>query len=58
MKIKTPKQPEYRITAFTAGGEEVVRLKINPNKRHSVSNTIIGWKIYKDGGVNQILLVK
>lgn len=54
-QYKIPKEPKYSITAFTKGGEEFVRLKINPNKRHSGNNTIIGWNIYRDGVLDKIL---
>ena len=54
MKLKLPKKSEYRITVFTKDGEELVQLKINPKKRHSAKNTIVGWNIYKDGLLHQI----
>ena len=57
-KYKIPRKSLYSVTALTRGGEEQVRLKINPNKRHSSNNTIIGWNIYKDGAFYQTLLAK
>lgn len=63
-QYKIPKEPTYTYTIteltrpLTRHGEEFQRLKINPNKRHSAKNTIIGWNIYKDGVLEKILYQK
>ena len=46
---KEVKLQHIEITAFTRGGEEPKRTKLNPNKRHSKNNTIIGWSVYESG---------
>jgi len=43
---------DIEIIAFTKCGEEPKRTKINPNKRHSKNNTIIGWILYANGKYN------
>jgi hypothetical protein len=43
------KLQHVEITAFTNGGEETKREKIDPKKRHSKNNTIIGWNVYENG---------
>lgn len=49
--MKKPKVPvnRYEITAITKGGEAVVAQKVNPKRRHSANNTIIGWNVYENG---------
>lgn len=39
----------YVITAITYGGETIPAVKVNPKKRHSRNNTIIGWNVYQKG---------
>jgi hypothetical protein len=50
-----PSRKGYFICPLTKRGEGLVQMKINPEKRHSVNNTIIGWNIYKDGKYEYIL---
>jgi len=37
----------FVLTPITDGGEGKPITKINPNKRHSKNNTIIGWNLYE-----------
>lgn len=48
----------YSVTSLTKGGEETTRLKIDPKKRHSKNNTIIGWNIYKNEILTTTLYTK
>ena len=49
MKSQGDKQKKVIVAAITKGGEQAQPLKINPNKRHSKNNTIIGWSVYENG---------
>lgn len=48
IKIREVKLAKYTVTALTKGGEEKIRTKIDPNKRHSKNNTIVGWNVYEN----------
>ena len=49
---------EINIAPFSFGGEQIYTGKINPKKRHSKNNTIIGWNIYKHGKLIRTILRK
>ncbi len=48
VKTREVKIDKYTVTALTRGGEEIMRTKIDPNKRHSKNNTIVGWNVYEN----------
>lgn len=47
-KERLQENDSYAVSVITKGGEQVIRFKIDHNKRHSKNNTIIGWNIYRN----------